>query len=145
MRLLRIRKVRRAGEIDQTEVDIDRGHDGLGCRSTSDAIRSSWNSVQSSQDLGIPAIQPVPYGFRLGPWSRSDASERHLGIELVNLQQHLIDLILDDLRRLGTPLLTVRKTAGPSQSTVYSHSFIPWHPETNRPSPLEACLEASSA
>jgi hypothetical protein len=58
----------------------------------------------SLQDLGIPAIQPVPYGFRLGPWSRSDASEKHLEIESVNLQQHLFDLVLDDLRRLGIPL-----------------------------------------
>jgi hypothetical protein len=44
----------------------------------------------------------------------------------VNFQQHLFLLILDDLQRLGTPLLlTVRKTAGPShQSTVYSHVLL---------------------
>jgi hypothetical protein len=34
----------------------------------------------------------------------------------VNLQQHLASPVLDDLRRLGIPLLlTVRKTADPTQ------------------------------
>jgi hypothetical protein len=49
----------------------------------------------------------------------------------VNLHRHLAPPVLDDLQHLGTSLLTVRKTAGPTQSTVYSHSFTPWHLETN--------------
>jgi hypothetical protein len=49
----------------------------------------------------------------------------------VNLHRHLAPSVLDDLQHLGTPFLTIRKTAGPTQFTVYSHSFIPWHLETN--------------